>query len=384
MGIAALKNSDVLTAVSIIATDVARFPILIRDKRTREVQNMPNLDYLMNTKANNSVSAYTWRFSMTVNAILTGNAYSRIIRDPITEEPSMLEFYPPSQTNVNYNDRNHIIYTFMPAEAESNIVCQAQDVIHWKFMTYDTIMGRSPLLSLGDEIGLQNSGVKTLQKFFQSGMKGSILKAKGRLNAESRQKIRQDFERAQSGAAAGGAIVVDDTMDYQPLQIDTNILNLINSNNYSTAQIAKVLRVPAYRLAQNSPNQSVKQLSDDYIKNDLPHYFNPIASEFVLKFLRDDERANLVFDFDTRSVTGMPVQDINTATAGGIMTGNEGRGEIGLPPLPDENMNRIQSDLNHVFLDKKQEYQDKNTITDLKGGGKNANEEESGDSQGQS
>ena len=76
-------------------------------------------------------------------------------------------------------------------------------------------------------------------------------------------------------------------MDYQPLEVDTNVLNLINSNNYSTAQIAKALRVPAYRLAQNSPNQSVKQLADDYIRNDLPFYFEPITSEFELKLLED-------------------------------------------------------------------------------------------------
>lgn len=75
-------------------------------------------------------------------------------------------------------------------------------------------MGRSPSLSLGDEIGLTESGVSTLTKFLQSGLKGDFIQDKeSRSSAEARQKIREDFERAQAGADAGSHIIVDATMD---------------------------------------------------------------------------------------------------------------------------------------------------------------------------
>ena len=315
---------------------------------------------------------------MMVNAILTGNAYSRIVRDPITNEPAMFEFYAPSQTQVDTSDPDNIIYRFTPYNSSMQKICGFEDVIHWKFFSYDTIMGRSPLLSLGDEIGLQESGVSTLQKFFKSGLKGSIIKAKeSRLSAEARQKIREDFERAQAGADAGSPIIVDATMDYQPLEVDTNVLNLINSNNYSTAQIAKALRVPAYRLAQNSPNQSVKQLADDYIRNDLPFYFEPITSEFELKLLDDAQRHQYCIGFDTKSVNGLPIADVNTAVNGGLWTGNEGRAELGKKPLKDPNMDRIQSTLNTVFLDQKEAYQAEHAA-ELKGGDTNAKGNQNG------
>ena len=159
-------------------------------------------------------------------------------------------------------------------------------------------------------------------------------------------------------------------MDYQPLEVDTNVLNLINSNNYSTAQIAKALRVPAYRLAQNSPNQSVKQLADDYIRNDLPFYFEPITSEFELKLLDDNQRHQYRIGFDTKSVNGLPIADVNTAVNGGLWTGNEGRAELGKKPLKDPNMDRIQSTLNTVFLDQKEAYQAEHA-SQLKGGDAN-------------
>ncbi|KRM54810.1 phage portal protein [Lacticaseibacillus sharpeae] len=355
-GIGALRNSDVLTAVSIIAGDIGRFPLVVEDRNNDKIVSLENVEYLMNTKANNRLTAYQWKFSMAVNAILSGNAYSRIVRDPLTGEPAMFEFYAPSQTQIDDNDPAQIVYRFTPYNSGVQKVCEAADVIHWKFFSYDTIRGRSPLLSLGKEISLQDSGVSTLQKFFSDGLKGSILKAKGKLGADARRKMRQDFEKAQAGASAGAPIVVDDTMDYTPLEVDTNVLNLITSNNYSTAQIAKALRVPAFRLAQNSPNQSVKQLSDDYVQNDLPFYFMPITTEFEMKLLDDQQRHNYSISFDTSAVAGMSVDDVVKLKKNGVIVGDESRKRLGMKATGLPDMNKLETDLNTIFLDQRSVY----------------------------
>lgn len=355
-GIGALRNSDVLTAVSILAGDIGRFPLVVRDRQNDQLVSLENVEYLLNTKVNNRLTAYQWKFSMAVNAILSGNAYSRIIRDPLTGEPAMFEFYAPSQAQIDDSDPSHIVYRFTPYNSGVQKVCQPEDVIHWKFFSYDTIRGRSPLLSLGQEIGLQESGVSTLQKFFADGLKGSIIKAKGKLGADARRKMRQDFEKAQEGASAGAPIIVDDTMEYTPLEVDTNVLNLITSNNYSTAQIAKALRVPAYRLAQNSPNQSVKQLTDDYVQNNLPFYFMPITTEMEMKLLSDTERHKYEISFDTSAVAGMAVDDVVKLKGNGIIMGDEGRSKLGMKATGLPEMNKLESNLNTVFLDQRDQW----------------------------
>ena len=104
---------------------------------------------------------------MAVNTILTGNAYSRILRDPRTGKALQFQFYKPSETRVEELDSHELIYTFIDSLTGKEITCDSEDVIHWKFFSHDTILGRSPLLSLGDEISLQNSGTSTLLKFFK-------------------------------------------------------------------------------------------------------------------------------------------------------------------------------------------------------------------------
>ena len=56
------------------------------------------------------LSAYHWRFLMTVNAILTGDGFSRIIRDPHTKAPLEIQYIPPSHTYIDDSDVRNIKY----------------------------------------------------------------------------------------------------------------------------------------------------------------------------------------------------------------------------------------------------------------------------------
>ena len=366
VGISALRNSDVLTATSIIAGDIARFPLIKKNINGDIIQD-EDINYLLNVKSTGNASARMWKFAMAVNTILTGNSYSRILRDPRTGKALQFQFYKPSETRVEELDSHELIYTFIDSLTGKEVTCGADDVIHWKFFSHDTILGRSPLLSLGDEISLQNSGTSTLLKFFKDGFSSGILKMEGAmLSGEARKKAREEFEKMREGAKGGSPLVFDKTMSYEPLEIDTNVLQLITSNNFSTAQIAKALRIPSYKLGVNSPNQSVAQLTEDYVTNDLPFYFDAITSELGLKIFSPRDRRKCRLEFDTRSVTGRNVDEIVKLVNNTLLTPNQGLIELGKQPSDNPDMDRYQTSLNYVFLDKKEEYQS------LKGGEENA------------
>lgn len=374
VGLTALKNSDVLTGVSIIAGDIARFPIVKQDFEGNIIAD-EDINYLLNVRATSKATARAWKFAMTVNTILSGNSYSRILRDPITKKPLQYVFYKPSETVVEEFENDELLYTFTDSLTGKVVKCAAEDVVHWKFFTHDTVTGRSPLLSLSDEITLQDSGVDTLTKFFKSGFSSGILKMKGsKLGKEARKRAREDFEYTREGSTGGSPIVLDDTMDFSALEIDTNVLQLINSNNYTTAQIAKSMRIPAYKLAVNSPNQSVKQLNDDYITNDLPYYFDAITSELAMKCFDNSERRKFKLIFDTRAVTGMSVEDAVRLYNGGLLTGDGALAELGKTATKEEDMNRRKANLSYIWADELSEYH-KNKKAPVKGGDDDSSED---------
>ena len=73
--------------------------------------------------------------------------------------------------------------------------------------------------------------------------------------------------------------------------------------------------------------------------------------------LNDQQRHQIRVQFDTRKETGMSVTDAKNAVDGTLLTPNQALFQMGFPVSKDPNMDRMQSNLNDVFLDKKEEYQ---------------------------
>lgn len=72
---------------------------------------------------------------MAVNTILCGNSYSRILRDPVTNEPLEYVFYPPSAVSIeSENDYETYYYMIYPPHGNKQIRCEPEDIIHWKFL----------------------------------------------------------------------------------------------------------------------------------------------------------------------------------------------------------------------------------------------------------
>ena len=76
-----------------------------------------------------------------------------------------------------------------------------------------------------------------------------------------------------------------------------------------------------------------------------------------MKMLTDRQRHNYHVEFDTRKETGMKMDDVQKGVTNNVITPNEGRVLMGMVKSDDKDLDRFQSTLNTVFMDKKEEYQ---------------------------
>ena len=277
-GLKALTNSDIYTGVNIIAGDIAQSPF-------KPVNNSiidDNLLTLLNKEPKTNQSHYTMMYAVVSNLILTGNAYVLIHRnnDGSVKE---LEFIETQQVNV-IRDLATGEYRYEVNMPYGNIMykCKPNDILHFKLSTTDGWLGRSPLLSLNEEISLQTNGLKVLNNFFSKGVfSGGILKLlNGTVNNQTKAKIREDFEKVNG---AGGTIVLDETQEFNENKINTEVLKLIQANKFSTQQIAKVLGIPINRFGQELVNSSDTGQNDIYIASTIAMYESSICDEINLK-----------------------------------------------------------------------------------------------------
>ena len=182
---------------------------------------------------------------------------------------------------------------------------------------------------------------------------------KSDLDGKAKQRIREKFEEANGssdGVNALRTIILDETMDYQTLEINTDVLKLVNSSDWTSKQIAKCFGVPVERLSVENAHSSSVQSNLMYFQSTLIHYFNVFSSE-INKKLKDDSNETYRFNAD-RLLEADPdtkVQNILSQVSGSLLTINEGRSKLGLPPKLGGD--RLIASLNYTYLDTLEKYQ---------------------------
>ena len=356
VGMYALKNSDVYTAVKIIASDVASSPIQLTTNNIVEADN--DLNYLLNVKPNDLMDGWHFKFALTANMLLNGNSYARIIRDN-KGNPLRLDFLPVSNVTIT-SDGLSINYTYVDDD-KNEIRLNQNDVLHFKYVTYDGLVGISPLFALKKEIQMQDAGNNTLLSFFKNGVKGSgILKInQGNLNSQGKESIRKKFEEANSGDNELRTIILDSNMEYTPIEINTKVLELVNNNVYTTKQIAKAFGIPLDKFGMELTNTSSDQANLSYLQNTLSHYFSAFTSELNIKLLSYPQNKVSQFKFNTDRLleisTDKLTESVIKASQASLISLNEARAKLGYPPI--ENGDKILASLNYTTLDGLEKYQ---------------------------
>ncbi|EOS7926186.1 phage portal protein [Enterococcus hirae] len=331
-GETALLQSDIFTAVRIIASDIASSEIVLSKGEDDEVLRM------LNNKPNDHMTAFSFKYAMIANLLLTGNAYALVNGDQLT-------FLKPSQVTVQEDEETGEIFYSVMLQNSKTILCDENEIIHFKSMTTNGKKGISPLYSLKPELNMLKNGNHLLASFFKKGVQaGGILSLKNStLNNKTKKQIRKDFEEVNAGAQnAGGVIVLDETQEFKRIEIDTKVLEMIQNNVYSTKQIAKTFGIPLSRFGMEMVNTSETEANDAYISSTLNGYKKMMCQELDWKLGIFEGEQFILFDMDFSTLQGrdrntMFTKMIEKNNGEGVLTINEVREFYGKEPVQGGN-----------------------------------------------
>lgn len=323
IGETALLQSDVFTAVRIIAGDLA--------SAKYKVDNDAFVEDLLNKKANSATTSTNFLFVLVSNMILTGNGFAHIVRDKNGKVTGLRNLKSSQVTILESDDGKELGYRVMFADETREV--DYQDMIHLMTFTVDGKVGISPLYSLKPELSMLKNGNGLLAGFFKRGVNvGGILKlADSTLNNKQKKEIRQQFEEANAGASnAGSVLVLDSTQDYKQIEVNTKILEMIQNNKYSTQQIAKVFGIPLSRFGMELTNSSDSDQNDVYISSALNQYVKALEQEFAK--LHVDVEIDFS-DLRDQSPNRLLIRAVEKNGGSGVLTINELRRLYDLPSI---------------------------------------------------
>lgn len=333
VGAGAIRNADVFTAIRVIASDIAGNPIQGSNDKTTK---------LLNDNPNSQMNGFNFKFALAVNLLLNGNAFAEITRDN-SGRPTQLNFIKNSEMVVKQDDQSGIVtYNYKQSNTNSRQIAPV-NMLHFKYFTQDGIVGVSPLYALKDQIQVQKSGNSLLNSFFKNGINGtSVLKVnQSDLSEASKENLRAQFEKANSGNNALKTVVLDSSMDLSNLEVNTDVLKFINSNDWSSRQIAEAFGIPIERLGVENSHSSNEQSNILYLQNSLSNYFAVFTSEINSKLAGTYTfNTDKLFSADPETNQDLAIKGYQA----GLLTVNEARGKIGLTPIENGDQLLINTD----------------------------------------
>lgn len=360
----ALKNSDLWTAVTLLGRDIAKLDIRVKDKGV--YKDKDRLEMLLNKTPNKYMNGYMLKYIVMMNALLTGHGFIYIQR--LGGQVTELNHIATSKVRLKENKKGEFYYEIL--NNGNTLEIDYKDMIDIKPFTLDGINALKVLDAIEDDMNTQKFTKNFFTKFFANGGQNSgLLKVRdGKLNQEARNKLRDEFSKANAGEDnAGKVLVLDSTLDYEQLEIDSSLLDVINKNQTPTKAIAKAFQIPLSKFGIELSNTSLKDVNNDYLTNCLGGYMKTIESELNFKLINDKDQYNKEFKFDSSSFRMIDwdayVETLNTQLEKGAITHDEYRYAIGREPYSDGMGAVPRFDLNHISANVADDYQLRKTST---------------------
>jgi HK97 family phage portal protein len=278
----AMRNSDVFALINKVATDVAASDFDIQDNFKKVL-----------VKPNNLINRFGFWQSVVAQLLLTGNSFVVMTDKNSRGVPTRLEYASDDQVLITLTDYGKdITYTVSWNDERGTVTYSSDDVLHFRLLSPDAggaweYIGHSPLESLASDIAIQDESKKlTLSTLKNAINPGYILTVpKGTLEEDAKENIRKSFEAQNSGNNAGRAIVLDQSLSLDTVQINSDVANFLTNYDFSQTQIAKAFGITQAVLNGSKGDQqsNITEIMNFYVSSLLP-YLKPIESEISMKF----------------------------------------------------------------------------------------------------
>lgn len=350
----AMSLSAVFACVRLLVQSGATLPLALYEKTNDGREQLPMDDpvvRLLTHKPNLYMTAKQFRQAMWASRVQWGNAYAR----KMYNGSRLVGLMPlkPAYMAVERTSRG-LQYNY---GTESGTQTFSQDeMLHWKGMTFDGIVGVSPLAYMTHVLGVSVAADRKAATSF-AGRPMGVLKAEGWPNQEQREQLRSHYGNlGTDGTGDGSWWLLPGNMSYQSIGLPPDDLQLLESRNFNIAEVCRFYGVPTVMVDGNAGATAAWPASyEQQVLAFMQFTLRPYLEEF-------EDAASTLFapgDQQTRyaehSVEGFLRADSSTRASyyatmaqNGLMTRNEIRQLENLKPMPGGDDLTVQLNLTGV------------------------------------
>ena len=340
----AMRVPAVYAAVKVIAESVAQLPLALYrhlpNGGKEPAKDHPLYD-LLSAAPNGFTTSFEWRLACQSDLSAYGNSYSYISRDSSGQIVELIHLHP-NQVAVEINlATSEPLYRVTDISGSQNIF-QRSEIFHLRTMGVGQLsswVGSSPILQAREAIGLAMQLEEHAGRLFSNSARpGGLFKYGKTLSGPILERLREQLARQHSGATASGkTMILEDGMDFTPLQFKSTDSQFLELRQFAIQEIARILRVPLHLLGDlsRSTNSNIEQSARDYVQLCLLPQLRTWEDAISLSLLTAEERKTYFAAFNVdgfqRANIGERYDAYVKGINAGLISANEARAIENLP-----------------------------------------------------
>ena len=334
----ALTFTAVWSAVRLLSESISILPINVyeREKNGDKSLAINNPSYnLVHNEPNNYMSSVTFFEKIMMDLCLSGNSFVRIVRNGGGTPEALLPLNA-QDVKVKMSD-GQIFYH----NNNSDNIYDDYDILHFKGVSQDGILGLSPITQNANAIGWGMALEEYGNKYFTNSAKLSgVLETDRALSEQAIERLKNSFSNTYNQLKnAQSTAILEEGLSFKPITISPEQSQFLASRVFSISEVARMFNIPTFMLQEHSKSSfnNIESLSQSYVTYTLMPYIRRMESEMNRKLFKTSEKGRVFVEWNVNGLLRGNIKDrtdsYKTALTNGYMTINEVRRK--------ENMNSI-------------------------------------------
>lgn len=348
----ALTFTAVWAAIRLLSESVSSLPLGVftnSDGDKIVAQNNPVYS-LLKIRPNNYQSKITFLEKVMMDMLTKGNSYVRIERNRGAIPTALL---PLNADDVKIKFIDGVLFY----ETGSNIY-DASDILHFKTITKDGIIGLSPIDQCKNSIGWGMAVEEFGNTFFKNGAKLSgVLQTDRALSETAIGRLKNSFNNVYAQlTGSNSTVVLEEGLTFKPISISAEQAQFLASRTFSIEEVARIFNIPPHMLKDLSKSSfnNIEMQSQEFVTYTLMPYLTRIEQEMNLKLFRTNEIGKTFVEFNVNGLLRGNTKDrsefYRTMLNIGAMSINEIRNKENMNKIADGDKHFMQ--LNMTTIDK--------------------------------
>lgn len=281
----ALKVSTAWRCVSLISQSIAMLPwnVMRREAGTgnsaREFDHP--VDFLLSSRPNDEMTAFSFRQTMVSHILLYGNAYAEIERD-VSGRPMALWPIAPDRVEPYRLETGELIYRVMQPTGGIAALSKA-DIWHVPGLAWDGIRGYSVLEVGASAVSAALGMDRFAGAYFAQGMRPSgVIQSPNKMSPEALKNLKETMAESHGGwRNAHKPLILDAGMAWQQVSDTPENAQFIDTRKFTVVDICRWFGVPPYLAfhADSEPRANVETQSREFLMYGLMPRIAPMEQE---------------------------------------------------------------------------------------------------------